>query len=235
MRTCGSGADHLSAGKLQSFSLRAKLLVFVAILVLVPGGIYGAIAVSSSRAALARVIGLQLVGEAHNATDRLATTLRSERESLASFAKQDVMREIRIGDLDKRISSFLASLKQGCVACLDLLVLDREGKVVASSNPSLIGRPPAPRQAAARRLRERRAACRNAAPSRGPSIHPIMVVRASVSASRFPIPTPRRARSARSSRSSTGSAGPRSSRACAKTSSPWASTPTCSSSTPRES
>ena len=72
--------------------------------------------------------------------DRLATTLRSERERLESFALQDVMREIRIADLDKRISSFLASAKRGCPACVDFLVLDRNGRVVASSNPSWIGK-----------------------------------------------------------------------------------------------
>ena len=88
----------MSAGNLQSFSLRAKLLVFVTVLVLVPGGMYGYIAVSSSRRALARVVGLQLVGEAHNAADRLATALRGDREGLEAFAHQDVMREIRIGD-----------------------------------------------------------------------------------------------------------------------------------------
>ncbi|MGH7899230.1 MAG: hypothetical protein ACREQQ_14840, partial [Candidatus Binatia bacterium] len=129
----------MSAGSLQLFSLRTKLLVFAAALVLVPGGIYGTIAVSSSRAAVAEVIGRQLVEEARNAADRLATTLRSESRRLEWFAVQDVMREIRIGDLDKRISSLLASGKSSCPACIDLFVLDDRGGVVASSNPARIG------------------------------------------------------------------------------------------------
>ena len=129
----------MSAGKVWIFSIRAKLFALVAGMILLPGGLYGAIAVSQSRAALAHAIGLQLAGEARTAADRLATTLHSQREMLASFARQDVMREIRIGDLDKRISSSLASLKSGCAMCLDLLVIDGAGSVVASSNPSLIG------------------------------------------------------------------------------------------------
>lgn len=129
----------MSADAVRFFSLRIKLLVFAAALVLVPGGIYGAIAVSSSRAALTEVVGRQLIEEARGGADRLATTLRSERERLQSFAVQDVMREIRIADLDKRISSFLASVKHGCAACVDLLVIDRSGRIVASSNPSWIG------------------------------------------------------------------------------------------------
>jgi len=121
------------------YSLRTKLLFFATALVLVPGGIYGAITLSSSRAALAQVIGRQLVEEARHSADRLASTFRSERERLASFAAQDVMREVRIADLDKRISSFLISAKLGCPACIDLLVFDRSNRVVASSNPSWIG------------------------------------------------------------------------------------------------
>jgi signal transduction histidine kinase len=130
----------LSAVSLQVFSLRNKLLVFAAALVLIPGAIYAAITVSSSRAAMARVVGRQLVAEARNAADRFAATLRSEQARLESFAGQDVMRELRIGDFDKRISSLLASVKRGCPACIDLLAIDRDDRVVASSNPGLIGR-----------------------------------------------------------------------------------------------
>ena len=130
----------MSAGNVRLFSLRTKLLFFATAIVLIPGGIYGAITLSSSRAALAQVVGRQLVEEARNGADRLTTILRSERERLESFAVQDVMREIRIDDFDKRISSFLASVKRGCPACVDLLVLDQGGRVVASSNPAWIGK-----------------------------------------------------------------------------------------------
>ncbi len=129
----------MSAGTLPIFSIRTKLLVFVASILLVPGAIGGAIAISSSRAALARLVGRQLTGETRNAADRLATVLRSHRENLASYARQDVMREIRIGDLDKRISSFLTSVRAGCASCLDLVALDRTGRVVAASDAARIG------------------------------------------------------------------------------------------------
>ncbi|MBI2962598.1 MAG: HAMP domain-containing protein [Deltaproteobacteria bacterium] len=129
----------MSARSLPSFSLRTKLLALAAGLVAVPGGIYGAITVAHSRATIARLVGRQLVAEARNGADRLSTALRSEQARLASFAGQDVMREVRTGDFDKRISSFLASVKRGCAACVDLLVLDREDRVVAASAPSWIG------------------------------------------------------------------------------------------------
>jgi signal transduction histidine kinase len=138
-------------GTLRRFSLRTKLLLFAACLVLAPGALYGAIAVSRSRAALARSVGRELAGEARNAADRLATALRSERDDLASFAGQDVMREIRIGDLDKRIASFLRSVYTGCPTCVDLSVIDATGRVVAATDAAAIGRasdPPAGEAAA---------------------------------------------------------------------------------------
>jgi len=136
---CKKGDGGLSTGSGRFFSLRTKLLLFATAIVLIPGGIYGAITLSSSRAALAQVVGRLLVEEAREGADRLALSLRSEWERLESFATQDVMREIRIDDFDKRISSFLASVKRGCPSCVDFLVLDRNGRVVASSNPSWIG------------------------------------------------------------------------------------------------
>ena len=103
---------------------------------LVPGAIYGAITVSRSRAAMARVVGRQLVGEARNAADRLATMLRSEQERIHSLAAQDVMREIRIGDFDKRISS-LARVGEERLPGLSrsARASTRSDRVVASSDP----------------------------------------------------------------------------------------------------
>ena len=130
----------MSARGAHVFSLRTKLVVFAAALVVIPGGIYGAITVSRSREAMAHVVGRQFVEGARNAADQLATMLRSEQERIHSLAAQDVMREIRIGDFDKRISSLLASAKKSCPACVDLFVVDERRRVVASSNPAWIGR-----------------------------------------------------------------------------------------------
>jgi hypothetical protein len=96
--------------------------------------------VANSRSTVSRLVGRQLVAEARNGADRLASALRSEQAQLQSFASQDVMREIRVGDFDKRISSFLMSVKRGCPACVDLLVLDQRDHVVAASGAAWIGK-----------------------------------------------------------------------------------------------
>lgn len=120
-------------------SLRAQLLLAAVLLVLVPGIVYGVIALGGSRTALADAGGRLLMQEARGAADRLAAALRAERARIETLAVQDVMREIRIADLDKRISGLLASARRNCALCADFVVRDRRGQVVASSNPALIG------------------------------------------------------------------------------------------------
>jgi hypothetical protein len=101
------------ASTLPPRSLRIKLLLFAASLVLVPGVLFGFIALQSGRSSLETVIGRQLAREAGHTADRLTALLGTERQALRSFARQDLMREIQVADIDKRISSALATLRDG--------------------------------------------------------------------------------------------------------------------------
>jgi len=91
-------------------TLRNKLLSFAAALVLAPGLVLVMIAERSGRESLQRVIGRQLAREAGHTADRLASLIRTERQTLASFARQDLMREVRVADIDKRVSTALSTL-----------------------------------------------------------------------------------------------------------------------------
>jgi two-component system, NtrC family, sensor histidine kinase HydH len=110
------------------------------LIVVVPGGVFGWIAISNGRRALTETIGRQLAEEARSGADSLAATLNGELNDLRTFAHQDLMREIRIGDLDKRISAFLVAVKSGDQSILELRVTDSAGRIVAASDPSSIGR-----------------------------------------------------------------------------------------------
>lgn len=122
--------------------LRDKLLAFAAVLVLVPGLLIGLIAERTGRDSLERMIGGQLAREAAHTADRVNALFRVERDSLYSFARQEVMREVRVGDIDKRISQALATLRNGKALRLDYVVLDQAGQAVAASNPAHLGGPP---------------------------------------------------------------------------------------------
>src|SRR5262245_59869060 len=134
---------HTRGALLASLSLRNKLLLFAAALVLVPGILLVVIAERSGRESLERIIGRQLAREAEHTADRLSAVLRTERAMLANFARQDLMREIRVGDIDKRVSLALRTLRDGSPTRLDYLVVETDGGVVASSDPRLIGSLPA--------------------------------------------------------------------------------------------
>jgi signal transduction histidine kinase len=114
--------------------------LFALLIVLAPGTLFGWIAISNGRRALTETIGRQLAAEAHGGSDSLGATLNTELSDLRTFARQDLMREIRIGDLDKRISAFLAAVKNGDQSILELHVTDSAGRIVAASEPSSIGR-----------------------------------------------------------------------------------------------
>jgi two-component system, NtrC family, sensor histidine kinase HydH len=116
-------------------SLRAKLLLFSSLLIVVPGGVLGIALISSARNALTEAVGRQLAEAAHTAADSLARTLARERGELSTFARQDLMREIRIGDLDKRIAAFLLNLKNAKDSLIELRIDDPQGHMIAATAP----------------------------------------------------------------------------------------------------
>ena len=131
-----------SQGQISRFSLqslRAKLLLFCLLLVVVPGVVFALIVLASARRALEDAVGRQLAEVAHDAAAQVTELLTRERNNVAAWARQDVMREIRIGDLDKRITRYLLSLKQSETGYLELLCADANGRVVAATDPGLLG------------------------------------------------------------------------------------------------
>jgi two-component system sensor histidine kinase HydH len=120
-------------------SLRAKLLLLALLLVLVPGTLLTFIAYVDAREALERSAGRQLTELAHDTLDEVAEAVTDARKDLRAWTRQDVMRDLIIGDLDKRVSRFLRSLAAGGAPYLSLLALDRSGHVVAASEPRWLG------------------------------------------------------------------------------------------------
>ena len=120
-------------------SLRAKLQIFSLALVIVPGVLFALIALARARDALEHAVGQQLGEVAHETLNELAAALAGERDDVRAWARQDVMRDVVIGDLDKRASRFLRSLVDGGAPFLELLCIDRDGRVVAATDPRSLG------------------------------------------------------------------------------------------------
>jgi len=121
-------------------SLRAKLLLFALGLVTLPGGVFALIAFSGARAALEREIGIQLHQTAERGADAVAAALERAQSDARSWASQDVMRDLLVGDVDKRVSRFLKTARENEVMYLEILCADGHGDVVAASSGARIGR-----------------------------------------------------------------------------------------------
>jgi two-component system, NtrC family, sensor histidine kinase HydH len=123
---------------LRLHSLRAKLMLFSLALVVVPGIVFGLIAFASAQRALENAVGRQLAEVAHDTAAEVTELIDREGRNMHSWARQEVMRELVIGDIDKHISRLLTSLKESDIGYLDLLCTDASGRVVAASNPALL-------------------------------------------------------------------------------------------------
>lgn len=127
---------------ISSHSLRNKLFLFSSMLVIVLGMLLGILAQRDGRNSLQLVIGRQLSREAGHTADRLSTLIRNERVAIESFSHQEVMRQIRVSDLDKRIAQSLSTLVTGGAARQGYLVIDEAGQPIASSHARWLRDPP---------------------------------------------------------------------------------------------
>jgi two-component system sensor histidine kinase HydH len=116
------------------------LLLFALGLVTVPGVVFALFAFSGARAALEREVGIQLQQTAERGADAVAAAFERAQSDARSWARQDVMRDLLVGDLDKRVSKFLSTVRGNKSTYLDVLCVDRQGDVVAASSGSWIGR-----------------------------------------------------------------------------------------------
>jgi len=121
-------------------TLRTKLQLFAVALVLLPGLLVSLVAVLRARSALETAVGQQLGEVAHDMLDELSTAVVDERHTLRTWARQDVMHDLVIGDLDKRVTRFLRSLVDGGAPYVELSCVDLAGRVVASTDAAQIGR-----------------------------------------------------------------------------------------------
>ncbi len=121
-------------------SLRAKLVLFALGMVTLPGGVFALVAFSGARAALEREIGIQLHQTAERGADAVAAALERAQSDARSWASQDVMRDLVVGDVDKRVSRFLKTVRENEGMYLEILCVDGHGDVIAASSGAWIGR-----------------------------------------------------------------------------------------------
>jgi signal transduction histidine kinase len=102
--------------------------------------VVGALSFYQFRSALRSEIAGNLRFGASTVMQRIDTLLFSHIENMRVWSGLEVMQDIRVNDVDKRLSHFLSDLHAGQGnAYAALLCTDEHGRVVAASQPSLIG------------------------------------------------------------------------------------------------
>ena len=93
------------------------------------------------RLALQSEIAGNLQSGAAAVLQRIDTFFFAQLENVRIWRRLEVMQDIRVNDVDKRLSSFLSELRAGQgTAYQALFCTDRNGRIIASSDPALIGR-----------------------------------------------------------------------------------------------
>lgn len=113
---------------------------------LTPSIILTYLAFVQTRDALRREIETSLEAQATRASIDVDHLLFERLQNGLGWSRLEVMQDIRVGDVDKRLSQFLAEVKTSYGSIYDdVYCSDAAGRIVASSNPRLIGKssPPA--------------------------------------------------------------------------------------------
>ncbi|MEQ8233345.1 MAG: sensor histidine kinase [Gammaproteobacteria bacterium] len=119
---------------------RALLLALLAFSVAF-AALMTALSYSRARAALSDEIRLNLETQALTLMTQIDAMLFERIKNVEGWRRLDVMQEIRVGDVDKRLARFLDDIETAYAGVYTDLQCVQGGRVVASSDPGAIGAP----------------------------------------------------------------------------------------------
>jgi signal transduction histidine kinase len=116
--------------------LRAFLLIGLA-----PAMLLAVLAFVTAREAMQAEIEHSLVAQAEAVSSDINKIMFERLENAATWSTLEVMQDLQVQDVDKRLSNFLAKLKTGYGGVYrELHALNQDGIIVSSSNPAAIGK-----------------------------------------------------------------------------------------------
>jgi two-component system, NtrC family, sensor histidine kinase HydH len=126
----------------KTLSVKQLLLAAFTIAVLIPSVIITALTFAEARNALKIEIEHDLKSRAIAAIDDIDRMMFERLQNVASWSQLEVMQDSSIGDIDKRLSTFLADLKKNYSSVYSgLYVIDERHEIIASSEVRLINTP----------------------------------------------------------------------------------------------
>ena len=125
----------------KALPIRVILLCAFLLAGLLPTILIASLAYSEARSALKVEIEHDMQTRANATASEVDRMMFERLQNVASWSQLEIMQDVRIEDVDKRLSKFLAEVKASYRdVYTELYVLDTQGTVIASSNPSQIGK-----------------------------------------------------------------------------------------------
>lgn len=125
-----------------ALTLRRILLLVFVLLGLLPSAVLSWLSFSRTRDAMTREIQQSLAIQAQAIQSDIDQLLFERFENAVVWRRSELMEDLRLGDVDKRVTNYLVGLQQGYGdVYAELECVDAQGKVLASSLSSRIGTP----------------------------------------------------------------------------------------------
>lgn len=127
--------------QLSTLPIRYLLLGAFLLTSLLPTTLITGLAFYEARTALKTEIQHDLETRANATADDIDRMMFERLQNVASWSKLEVMQDVRISDVDKRLSKFLSELKSSYQNVYHALyVIDQQGMIIASDDVRLLGR-----------------------------------------------------------------------------------------------
>ncbi len=124
----------------KQLTIRQLLLLAFLLAGLLPAMLVSFLGFYQARNALKKEITLDMQTHAQAIANDVAHTLTERMHNIRTWSQLELMQELQIGDVDKRLSNFLQELKQNYGdVYTDIEVVNLKHQVIASSNPKHIG------------------------------------------------------------------------------------------------
>jgi two-component system sensor histidine kinase HydH len=121
-------------------SISHLLLAVFLLATLLPASVMTWMAFSEARDTLETEIGRDLQARAGSVVTEIDRMMFERLQNVASWSRLEIMQELRVGDIDKRLSRFLDETKASYSGVyLELQVVDAGQTIVASSEPRRLG------------------------------------------------------------------------------------------------
>ena len=122
-------------------SIRRTLLLFFLLMGLAPAAALTGLAFFQARDALQQEITRNLKTQASALMEQVDRMLYERMLHVHTWSELEIMQEVRVGDVDKRLSHLLFDLRRHYGGVYKALYCsDRDGVVAAASDPALVGR-----------------------------------------------------------------------------------------------